>query len=125
MTALRSMQSQDAAAQKHALEMAALVRMHRTALAGKHVDVTALRREKEKAVAAARLDAMAKSAERIRLLEARVRELEAQLDTVRRRASRDKAYFDQHIGAVAADAPTEQGHAVRLSLHEPATRGNA
>jgi hypothetical protein len=67
--------------------VAALGREHRQALAGKRVDVMALRREKEQAVAAARMDGMASASERVRSLEARVRELEGQLDTVRRRGS--------------------------------------
>jgi hypothetical protein len=105
--ASRSLTAQQAAAKEHAHEVAALSREHRQALAGKRVDVVALRREKEQAVAAARLDGMASAAERVRSLEARVRELEGQLDTVRRRASRDKAWLAQQLAATKSESTEE------------------
>lgn len=105
--ATRSLTAEQAAASAHAHELAALDREHRQALAGKHTDVVSLRREKEKAVAAARLDGTASAAERVRSLEARVRELEGQLDTVRRRASRDKAWFAEQLAA-STSGPTAE-----------------
>jgi hypothetical protein len=105
--ATRSLTAEQAAASAHAHELAALDREHRQALAGKRVDVMALCREKEQAVAAARLDGMASAAERVRSLETRVRELEGQLDTVRRRASREKAFFAQQLAATTSESTPE------------------
>jgi hypothetical protein len=62
---------------------------------GKAADVRAVRRERDKAVAAARKEGMAASAQQVRVLAARVRELEGQLDIIRRRVAREKAYFEQ------------------------------
>jgi hypothetical protein len=101
--ASRALGSQEVATKEHALEMRTLTREHRASLAGERVDVMALRREKEKAVAAARLDATAASTERVRFLEARVRELEGQLDTVRRRAFREKVWLAQQLAATSGD----------------------
>jgi hypothetical protein len=72
---------------------------------GKAADVRALKRERDKAVAAARKEGMATSAGQVRVLEARVRELEGQLDTIRRRAAREKAYFEQQREKRDAEVP--------------------
>jgi hypothetical protein len=75
---------------------------------GEAADIRALRRERDEAVAAARKEGMTTSAERMRVLDARVRELEGQLDIIRRRAAREKAYFEQQRekrDSEALDAP--------------------
>jgi hypothetical protein len=98
-----------------ALELVARDRDYRQALAGERVDVAALRRDREQAVSAAREEGMTASAERVRFLEARVRELEGQLDTVRRRASREKVYLAQQRAKAESDAAAESGSATPSS----------
>jgi hypothetical protein len=101
--AARALESQEAAGKAHTAEMKVLIREHRDSLAGKRVDVMALRRDKEKAVAAAQLEGMAESAERVRFLGARVGELEGELDIVRMRASREKAWLTQQLAATSGE----------------------
>ncbi len=108
-------------------EVTAALRAEAREKEGKAADVRAVRRERDKAVAAARKEGIATSAERVRLLEARVRELEGQLDTVRRRAAREKAYFEQQRAKAegeVGEAPvsgTKPAHAMArdLSKEEP------
>lgn len=103
-----------------ALELDALDREHRQALAGERVDIAALRRDREKAVAAAREEGMTKSADRVRFLEARVRELESQLDTVRRRASRERAYLARQLAAATSEIRAEPAPVAPLAQVPPA-----
>jgi len=103
-------------------EVTAALRAEAREKEGKAADVRAVRRERDKAVAAARKEGMATSAERVRLLEARVRELGGQLDTVRRRAAREKAYFEQQRAKMegeVGEAPvsgTKPAHAMARDL---------
>lgn len=76
-------------------EMMVALRAEAREKEGKAADIRAVRRERDKDVAAARKEGMATSGERVRVLEARVRELEGQLDAVRRREAREKAHLEQ------------------------------